>query len=128
MLEQLHSLQASMGQVLSKPESSPVHVRFGSPAVKVRYGPPTHALLLAFKHSDTANDIELLRDAMREILGWKAYVYWIDGRDMQTAQDRLQNVVYSLESRVQHEDEKLVIYYEGHGWQPIRGAPSLWHE
>ncbi|KAK6394334.1 hypothetical protein LTR65_001668 [Meristemomyces frigidus] len=96
---------------------------------------PTHGLLLGFKNSHLTEDIEELAHAMRETLGWKTSVYWIDGQDTEDAGSRLSNIGRSLRSKIKHPEERVVVYYGGHGSQVFTEAAmrewgccgTLWH-
>ncbi|KAK4548454.1 hypothetical protein LTR36_009364 [Oleoguttula mirabilis] len=73
----------------------------------------THALLLGFKNSDLTPQIIELEHVMSSKLGWKTSLYWTDGTDPQMVQQRLDNIAYSLQSNLQHPEERIVIYYGG---------------
>lgn len=69
----------------------------------------THALLLGFKDTQLAKDLEHLGDVMRTELGWKASVYWIDDESATSAESKLLNMAFSLRSKIRHPDERVVV-------------------
>lgn len=86
----------------------------------------THVLLLAFRGSHLASRIQQLHDVLRNKLHWKTSLYWIDGPDSGTAQQRLDNIAYALTSNLQHAEEHLIVYYGGYASTPEDELGDKW--